>query len=147
MTASNGFPVAALLVLESKGSQGTVVGSTSGDACGKKLGVGEEVGGHEGAIGMASNCNALAVANSHIHHLIDGCFRVGYQLLDKEIVGLLLAFPYDGHFGLVHDRIATSHPVDRGTPTEAGKRVFGASHLGGISRRFVFSGIGPHEYR
>ena len=142
-----GLPIASLLVLESKWSQGTVVSATSSDACGKELGMGKQVGGHEGTIGMSAHCNSLAVSNAHVHHLIDGCFCIGYELLNKEIVGFQFSFPYDRHFGLVHDRIATGYPIQWRAPAKAGKGVLGSSYLCCIGCGLVLSWIGPHEHR
>ena len=55
------LPVGALLILEAKGGKGAVVGAAAGDAGFEEVAVGEEIGGHERAVGVAHDGDAAAI--------------------------------------------------------------------------------------
>ena len=55
------LPESASLPLEAEGREGAVVGPRSGDARGEEVRVGQEVGRHEGPVGMAAHAHPLRV--------------------------------------------------------------------------------------
>ena len=54
-----GFPEGAALALEAEGGEGAVVGSAAGDAGAEEVAVGQQVGGHEGAVAVAADADAV----------------------------------------------------------------------------------------
>ena len=58
--------------LESEWRQGPVVGARSRNPTGKEVGVGEKVCGHEGAVRVPSDCNAVPVSDAAANNVIYG---------------------------------------------------------------------------
>ena len=141
------LPEIAFLGLETERGERAVVGATAGDAGLEQARVRQQVGSHEGAVGMATHGDALAVRHATTHHFVHRRFRAGHQLRHIGVVGFLVAFADDGHreviqHGIAHRQVRVRAPVaDR---IEAIRRV--GDLAGGIGG-FEFSRVGPHQHR
>ena len=102
------FPERAPLGLESERRQRAVIRAALGDCSVKQRRVGQQIGGHESAVAVAENADAIAVGNPHLNSLVDRRLRVHLQLLHVGIVhGLGVAD--DRHRGIVEQRIPLQH--------------------------------------
>src|SRR6202000_1229441 len=101
-----GLPVGALFGLEAVGGEGAVVGAGGGDAGAEEVGVGEQVGGHEGAVAVAHDGDAVGVDDTEGGAVVDGRRGGGGELLGVGVVGKLVAFADDGDGGVLEDGVA-----------------------------------------
>src|SRR5690606_9933210 len=102
-----GLPKGPSFALETEGCQGTVIGSATSYTGGKKICVGQEIGGHERAIGMAAHPDPVPIDHPEsIGNIIDKGDCVVLDLADKGIIGLGIPFPHDRHVGIVQYGIA-----------------------------------------
>ena len=65
----------------------------------------EQVRGHEAAVAVPADANALPVGDTHFHSLVDGCFGAGNELLDVGVVRRF-ARSDDRHRRVVQHRVS-----------------------------------------
>src|SRR5436190_13784081 len=75
------------LALKSERRERSIVGAAFRKARAEQTGMGEQVRGHESAVAVAADAHPIAVADSHLHYLVDRRLRARYELLDVVIVG------------------------------------------------------------
>ncbi len=68
----------------------------------EKIGVRKEIGGHESAVTVAADADAMRIDYAHVRGFVDGGFRAGDDLLDIFIVGCSRRAD-DGHRGSVQE--------------------------------------------
>lgn len=86
----------------------------------------EEIGGHEGAVAVAADGDAIAVGDAAAHEFVDGGLGAGDELRDVGVVGLGLAFADDRHGRIVEHGVAGEEErqrPERAHPDEAVGRV------------------------
>ena len=132
------------LALEPEGREGAVVGPAAGDAGGEEVGVGQEVGGHEGPVAVAAHDHAAAVHHSfRVEHVDRGLGR-RRDLLDVGVVHRLRVAHH--RHGRVHEHgVALGQEGERRGAGHARERVRGAAHLPGGRGVRVLERVGPHQ--
>jgi len=91
------LPVSAVFILKAERSEGAIVGATARDAGFEEVGMGQKIDGHERAVGMAHNGDALGVNEAEASAFVDGGLGARDELIDVGIVGLGLALTDDGN--------------------------------------------------
>ena len=84
-----GFPNAATLVLETEGRERFVVGAASGDTGAEEIGMSDEIHGHQGAVAVTGDTDAVGVDHTEAHAFIDSGLGIGDELLEVGVVGFL----------------------------------------------------------
>ena len=141
------LPVGALLGLEAERGQGAVVGPRPGDAGAEQVGVGQQIGGHEGPVAVPADGDAVAVGDAHAHNRLDRRLGAGGQLLDVGVVGLGPVDADDRHRRVVQHGIALGQQEQVADAARPGEAVGGVDHLprhGGVGE---LGRIGPHDQR
>ena len=109
--------------------------------------MGQQVGGHEGAVAVATDGDAIAVRHAQVDHRLHRRLGVGGQLFDVGVVGLGPAHTDDRHRGVVEDGVALGQQeqvADAAWPREA---IGGVDRLAGHPGVGELGRIGPHQHR
>ncbi|KAG0752682.1 hypothetical protein G6F24_013433 [Rhizopus arrhizus] len=123
------LPYRATLVLEAERGEGLVVRTTGGHARLEKIGVRDQVGGHQATMAVTGHADAVAVNHTHVHCLVHRRLGVGFQLLQVGVIGVLRV-AHDRERGIVDDRVAgQQHQAVR---LQAGEGLLRTGHLPGL---------------
>ena len=99
-----GLPYRSPFALEAKRRERLVVGAAGRGARPEQIGVGQKVRGHQRAVTMSRNTNALAIGDAQPHCLIDGCLGIGDELFHVRVVGFF-RIADDGKRSVVDDGV------------------------------------------
>ena len=99
------FPERAPLALKTERRQRAVVRAALREPGAEEPRMREQIRRHERAVTMTADADAIAIADAHLHHLVDRRFGAGDELLDIMIVGSL-ARADDRHRRIVEDRVS-----------------------------------------
>jgi hypothetical protein len=80
------LPERAAFGLKTERRQGAVIRPAFGYRGAKQFGVGQQVGGHERAIAMSEDADAIAVGNAHLDRLVHSRPGVHHELFEAGIV-------------------------------------------------------------
>ena len=139
-----GLPEASALVLEAEGREAAIECAAAGDAGGEVVGVGEHVGGHEGAVAVPGDADSVPVGNPHLHELVHGGLAVRHQLLHIAVIGG--EPPDDRHRRVVEHGIPLRQQQEMRRAGDGREAVGGPPDLSRALLVGEFAGIGPHEH-
>ncbi len=140
-------PVVALLGLEAERRERAVVGAAAGDADLEQPRVRQQVGGHERAVGMTADGDAVAVGHAAAYHFVNCGLCTGDQLRQIGVVRFLVAFAHDRHRRVVQHRIAAG---EERMWAPVADRVETIRRIGDLRRGaggFELGRVGPHQQR
>ena len=109
--------------------------------------MGEQVGGHEGAVGVAADGDPPPVRHAAADHLVDRRLGRGHELLHVGVVRLLRPLAHDRHARVVQHRIAAGQPDQRRARAGAREAVGGVGDLPRRVGALELLRIGPHQHR
>ena len=140
------FPERALLVLEAERRQRAVVGAAARETGAEDVGVREQVRGHEAAVAVAADDDAIAIGDAHRDGLVDGRLRARHELLHVGVVRRL-ARPDDRHRRVVDDRVALRQEQQMRGAADRGVAIGGARDLSGRVGIGELARIRPQQRR
>lgn len=79
--------------------------ASDGDARAEQVRMRDQVHGHERAVAVARDTDALGIAHAQAHGLVDRGLRIGHELLEIRVVGAL-GIADDRERRVVDDRVA-----------------------------------------
>ena len=106
----------------------------------------EQVGGHEAAVAVAADADAIAIGDAHLDDLVDRRLRARDQLLDVRVVRRL-ARADDRHRRVVEDGVAGEQQEHVRRAADRGERI---RRTGDLARRVgvaELARVGPHDHR
>ena len=106
----------------------------------------QQVRGHERAVAVAADADAIAIGDAHLDDLVDRRLRAGHELLDVRVVRRL-ARTDDRHRRVVEDRVAGQQQEQVRVAADDREAVRRSGDLAGGIGVAELARIGPHDHR
>jgi len=135
-----------ILALKAEGREAAIVGTASANSSAEKVGVRQQVRGHERPVAMAAYADPVLVDYAEVvDNTIDGGLCVHPELLHEGVIRLGLALTNNGHLRVVEHSIASQGPEGGPGPASAHEGMRRGTYLPSCFCALELPRVGPHQ--